>query len=58
MKGHVGTTQEQEHWLTRSSVQGITSQLFKQMQRLMSKYVTNVNALAIFPGNHRSISPR
>ena len=36
----------------------ITGLLFKQTQRLMSRCVTNVNALAISPSSHQSISPR
>ena len=58
MKGHVVTTQEQKHWFIKSSMQVIIGQLFKQMQRLTSRCVTNVNALAIFSSNHWSILPR
>ena len=58
MKEHVKTTQEQEHWSIKLSMQVTTGQLFKQMQRLMSRCVTNVNASATSPGSHRNISLR
>ena len=58
MKEYMEITQEQGHWSIKLSVQYITGQLFRQMQKLTSRCVTNVNALAISIDSHQSILPR
>ena len=57
MKEHVEIIREPDHSSIRSSVQGTIDQLSKQMQKLMSRYVTNANDLVMSPDNHQSISP-
>ena len=58
MKELVKIIQELDHSSTRSSVQGTIGQLFKQMRKLMSKYMTNANDLVMSLDNHQSTSPR
>ena len=43
MKELAKTTQEPDHLYIRSSVQDITGQPFRQMQKLMSKFVISVS---------------
>ena len=57
MKELVETTQQPDHLFTRSSVQNITSQPFRQMLRLMSRFVISVSGLVISPDSRRSTSP-
>ena len=54
MKELAETTQEPDHLFTRSSVQDITGQPFRQMLRLMSNFVINVNGSVISPDSYRS----
>ena len=57
MKELAETTQEPDHLFTRSFVQDITGQLFKQMLRLISKFVISVSGSVIFPDIRWSASP-
>ena len=57
MKELAKTTQEPDHLFTRSSVQDITSQLFRQMLRLMSKFVISVSGSVISLDSRWSTSP-
>ena len=50
------TTKELDHLFTRSSVQDITGQPFRQMLRLMSKFVISVSGSVISPDNRWSTS--
>ena len=56
MKELVETTQEPDHLFIRSSVQDITGQPFRQMLRLMSKFVISVSGSVISPDSRRSTS--
>ena len=57
MKELAETTQEPDHLYIRSSVQDITGQLFRQMLKLMSKFVISVNGSVTSPNSRRSTSP-
>ena len=57
MKELAETTQEPDHLYIRSSVQDITGQPFRQMLKLMSKFVINVSSSVISPDSRRSTSP-
>ena len=57
MKELAETTQELDHLYIRSSVQDITSQPFRQMLKLMSKFVISVSGSVMSPDSHRSTSP-
>ena len=57
MKELAETTQEPDHLFIRSFVQDITGQPFRQMIRLMSKFVISVSGLVISPDSRRSTSP-
>ena len=54
MKELAETTQEPDHLFIRSSVQDITGQPFRQMLRLMSKFVISVNGSIISPNSRTS----
>ena len=56
MKELAETIQELDHLFTRSSMQDITSQPFRQMLRLMSKFVISVSGSVISPDSRRSTS--
>ena len=58
MKELMEIIREPDHSSIKSSVQGTIGQLSKQMQKLMSKYVTNANNLVMSPDNHQSTSHR
>ena len=57
MKELVETTQEPDHLYIRSSVQDITGQPFRQMLKLMSKFVISVSGSVMSPDSRRSTSP-
>ena len=57
MKELAETTQEPGHLYIRSSVQDITGQLFRQMLKLMSKFVISVSGSVTSPDSLRSTSP-
>ena len=57
MKELAETTQEPDHLFIRSSVQDITSQPFRQMLKLMSKFVISVSSSVISPDSRRSTLP-
>ena len=54
MKELAETTQEPDHLYIRSSVQDITDQPFRQMLKLMSKFMISVSGSVISPDSHRS----
>ena len=56
MKELAETTQEPDHLYIRSSVQDIIGQLFRQMLKLMSKFVINVSGSVTSPDSRRSTS--
>ena len=53
-----GRLSEDKGKATRLRIKLPSGQLFKQLQRLTSRSVTNVNASTTSPCNHRSISTR
>ena len=57
MKELAETTKEPDHFYIRSSVQDITGQPFRQMLKLMSKFVINVSGSVISPDSRQSTSP-
>ena len=57
MKELAEITQELDHLYIRSSVQDITGQPFKQMLKLMSKFVISVSGSVMSPDSRRSTSP-
>ena len=57
MKELAETTKEPDHLYIRSSVQDITGQPFRQIQKLMSKFVINVSGLVMSLDSRRSTSP-
>ena len=56
MKELAETTQESDHLFTRSFVEDITSQPFRQMLRLMLKFVISVSGSVISPDSRWSTS--
>ena len=57
MKELAETTEDLDHLFIRSSVQDITGQPFRQMLKLMSKFVISVSGSVISPDSRRSTSP-
>ena len=57
MKELAEITQEPDHLYIRSSVQDITGQPFRQMLKLMSKFVISVSGSVMSPDSRRSTSP-
>ena len=57
MKELAETTREPDHLYIRSSVQDITGQLFRQMLKLMSKFVISVSSSVTSPDSRRSTLP-
>ena len=57
MKELAETTQEPDHLYIRLSVQDITGQPFRQMLKLMSKFVISVSGSVMSPDSRRSTSP-
>ena len=57
MKELAETTQGPDHLYIRSSVQDITGQLFRQILKLMSKFVINVSGSVMSLDSRRSTSP-
>ena len=57
MKELAETTQEPDHLFIRSSIQDITGQPFRQMLKLMSKFVISVSDSVISRDSHRSTLP-
>ena len=57
MKELAETTQEPDDLYIRSSVQDITGQPFRQMQKLMSKFVISDSGSVMSLDNRRSTSP-
>ena len=57
MKELAETTRELDHLYIRSSVQDITGQLFRQMLKLMSKFVISVSDSVTSLDSRRSTSP-
>ena len=57
MKELAEITQELDHLYIRSSVQDITGQPFRQMLKLMSKFVISVSGSVMSPDSRRSTSP-